>query len=74
MPYSVRKVPNRKCYKVFNKSNKRVFSKCTSIKKAKKQMRLLYAIQNNPKFRSVHSSRLKLRNNGGQTRKKYKKV
>jgi hypothetical protein len=50
MPYSVRKVPNKKCYRVSNKKTKKVFSKCTSKKNAKKQMRLLRAIENNKTF------------------------
>lgn len=50
MPYSVRKVPNKKCYRVSNKKTKKVFSKCTSKKNAKKQMRLLRAIENNKNF------------------------
>jgi hypothetical protein len=39
MPYTYRKVYRKKCYKVSNK--KRVFSKCTSKKKALRQLRLL---------------------------------
>ena len=50
MPYATRKVKGKNCYKVFNKKTKRVFSKCSSIKKATKQLRLLRAIQNNKKF------------------------
>ena len=54
MPYSLRKVPNKKCYMVFKKktknSGKRVFSKCTTLKNAKKQLKLLRAIQFNKDF------------------------
>lgn len=50
MPYSMRKISGKKCYKVFNKKNKRVFSKCTTMRKAKKQIVLLRAIENNPNF------------------------
>ena len=39
MPYTYRKVYRKKCYKVSNK--KRVFSKCTSKKRALRQIRLL---------------------------------
>lgn len=63
MPYAIRKVSGKNCYKVFNKTNKRVFSKCTTMKKAKKQLSLLRAIENNPKF---------VRRNGGKTRKNRK--
>ena len=51
MPYATRKVKGKyNCYQTFNKKTKKVFSKCTSMKKAKKQLRLLRAIQNNKKF------------------------
>jgi len=50
MPYSVRKVPNKKCYRVSNKKTKKVFAKCTSKKNATRQMRLLRAIENNKNF------------------------
>ncbi len=56
MPYATRKVPNRKCYKVYNRRTKRVFAKCTSKNKAKKQIKLLHAIENNKSFK------LRLRN------------
>lgn len=50
MPYVIRKLPNKSCYKVFNKKTKRVSSKCTSKKRAKKQVRLLKAIEYNKDF------------------------
>ena len=50
MPYSIRKVTNKACYKVFNNRTKRIFSKCTTKTRAKKQLRLLRAIDNNPNF------------------------
>jgi hypothetical protein len=50
MPYSIRKVPNRKCYRVTNRKTKRVVAKCTSKEKARKQVRLLYGIENNRVF------------------------
>jgi len=50
MPYRTRKVRGKKCYRVFNADNKRVFAKCTTQKKATKQMRLLRAIQYNSSF------------------------
>jgi hypothetical protein len=50
MPYTIRKVPNKKCFRVTNKKTKRVLAKCTTMKKAKKQVRLLNAIDKNPKF------------------------
>ena len=54
MPFRLRKVPNKTCYMVYKKktkrSGKRVFSKCTTLKKAEKQLRLLRAIQYNKDF------------------------
>lgn len=45
MPYKMRKMPNRPCYKVYNKESKKVYSKCTTKKKAKSQMRLLRMLE-----------------------------
>ena len=50
MPYSARRVRSRKCYRVINTQNKRVFSRCTSKARAMKQLRLLRAIQYNKSF------------------------
>lgn len=50
MPYSIRKLPNKSCYKVYNKKTKRISSKCTSKSRAKKQVRLLSAIEYNKDF------------------------
>ena len=50
MPYKIRKLPNKNCYTVYNRISHRVFSKCSSLKKAKKQLALLRAIQYNKKF------------------------
>ena len=50
MPYGMRKVNGKNCYRVFNKVTKRVYSKCATQKNAKKQIQLLRAIENNPKF------------------------
>jgi hypothetical protein len=41
MPYSIRKVTNKKCYKVYNSKSGRVFSKCSTRKNAYKQLYLL---------------------------------
>lgn len=51
MPYTIRKVRGRPCYRVKNRRTKRVFAKCTSKKNAKSQIKLLHAIDYNPKFR-----------------------
>uniref|UniRef100_A0A6C0I391 Uncharacterized protein n=1 Tax=viral metagenome TaxID=1070528 RepID=A0A6C0I391_9ZZZZ len=62
MPYQLRKVRGKSCYSVTSKKAKnamtkknratkrRVFSKCTTLEKAKKQVRLLNAIRYNPNF------------------------
>lgn len=52
MPYTIRKVSRRNCYtvrKMDKRKKHRVLSKCTSLTKAKKQIRLLYAVDN-PNF------------------------
>jgi hypothetical protein len=51
MPYATRKVPNRRCFKVYNRKTKRVFAKCTSKSKARRQINLLRAIENNRTFK-----------------------
>lgn len=50
MPYGIRKT-RKGCYSVYNKKTSRVFSKCTSKKKANKQSKLLRAIMFNPDFK-----------------------
>jgi hypothetical protein len=50
MPYQLRKVKNKSCYRVYNKKTKKVFAKCSSKKNATKQLRLLRALQYNKKF------------------------
>lgn len=46
MPYEIRKVRGKRCYSVKKKKKKtkRVFAKCTTLKKAKAQVRLLHRI------------------------------
>ena len=51
MPYKSRKVRGKPCYRVTNKKNKRVFSKCATPENAKKQMKLLRAIMYNKDFK-----------------------
>jgi hypothetical protein len=50
MPYTLRKVRGKNCYRVANKQNKRVFAKCSTRKKAKRQLNLLNAIHYNKNF------------------------
>ena len=44
MPYTLRKVPRKRCYRVYNKDTKKVFAKCSSKRNAQKQIRLLSAL------------------------------
>jgi hypothetical protein len=60
MPYTIRKVPNKKCYRVSKKyvkksktakkGTRKVFSKCATRENAVKQMRLLRALEYNKNF------------------------
>lgn len=50
MPYILRKTRNKNCYSVMNRRTRHKFSKCSSLKNAKKQLRLLRAIQFNKDF------------------------
>ena len=45
MPYKIRKVTRRNCFRVTNRTTKRVFSKCTSRAKGIRQINLLRAIR-----------------------------
>jgi hypothetical protein len=45
MPYVMRKVRNKNCYSVKNIETKKVHAKCATKEKAKKQIRLLNAIE-----------------------------
>ena len=51
MPYVIRKVYRKNCFKVMNKKTKKIYSKCATKENVKKQVRLLNAIKNNPTFR-----------------------
>lgn len=57
MPYKTRKVRGNSCYRVYNKNNNRVFSKCATKTKATRQMRLLRALEFNKKFVTYSSTR-----------------
>jgi hypothetical protein len=61
MPYTIRKLRGKNCYSVKkrqsldkkrqSKGKRRTLSKCTTLKKAKAQIRLLNAIEHNPGFK-----------------------
>lgn len=46
MPYTLRKVPKKNCYRVYNKKTKRVFAKCSTKTHAQRQIRLLRSLKN----------------------------
>ena len=50
MPYTIRKVPKKPCYRLKNTKTKRVFAKCTTLALAKRQLRLLNAIKYDKTF------------------------
>lgn len=58
MPYKTRKVRNKNCYKVVNINTNKVHAKCTSLENAKKQIKLLNAIEHGfkPRQRSPKKS------------------
>ena len=51
MPYIIRKTRKKNCYSVMNKRTKHKFAKCSSLENAKKQLRLLRALQFNKNFK-----------------------
>lgn len=65
-------IPNRKwkCWTVRKRKTKtkakgrKIFSRCTSKKNALRQLRLLRALQNNPKFRKTYRKTAKRRRRG----------
>ena len=60
MPYTIRKVNKKNCYRVKNTHNKRVMAKCTTLTKAKRQKRLLNGIHYNKSFaKKVRNTRKK---------------
>ena len=50
MPYTIRKVRGKPCFKLHNKKSKRVFSKCSTKENVIKQLRLLRAIEYDKNF------------------------
>ena len=57
MPYTMRKIPNKNCFRVSKKyaknakkGTRKVFSKCSTRANAIKQMRLLRALEYNKNF------------------------
>lgn len=54
MPYKI--VKKKSCYQVINRTTKHKHSKCSTKRNAKRQYRLLNAIEHNPDFK-LRSSR-----------------
>lgn len=50
MPFKIRKMPNQPCYEVYKPKTGRKYAKCTTMKKARKQIALLNAIEHTPGF------------------------
>ena len=65
MPFKIRKVRGKNCYTVYKAKDKKVYAKCTTRKKAEKQLRLLRAIIFNKNFKPNTRT-------GGKTRKRRK--
>jgi hypothetical protein len=53
MPYKIRKVHGKDCFRVINQNTRKVFAKCTTKENAVKQKRLLRALEFNPQFREI---------------------
>ena len=51
MPYKIRKIRNKNLYKVYNVSTGKIFSRSTTLEKARSQLRLLLALEYNPNFK-----------------------
>ena len=57
MPYLIRKVRDKECYKVINANTGQIHAKCTTRKKAESQVRLLYGIKNGMNNKKRKSSK-----------------
>jgi|AntAceMinimDraft_18_1070375.scaffolds.fasta_scaffold527353_1 hypothetical protein len=75
MPYKIIKRNNGR-FKVINAITKKVYSKNTSLKNAKKQIRLLYLIENNPNYiknnKITNKRKTKLKSKKRHTKKNIK--
>ena len=45
MPFAIRKLPNRNCYRIRNTETGRIYAKCSTLSNAKAQLRLLRGIE-----------------------------
>ncbi len=72
MTYKIRKLPNSNKYRVYKEKNdrnqkKEIMAKATTLKKAKAQIRLLNAIDHNPKFYRNKTKKKIFKFNGGES-------
>jgi len=58
MPYSIRKVRNKDCFRVRNKKTRRISAFCTTMEKAKKQIRWLHAIEHSPNLKKTRGKKI----------------
>ena len=69
MPYTIRKVRNKNCYSVRTTKSKRVMAKCSTKENAKKQVRLLRALEVNKDFaRKVRATRKRNRKTSSKSK------
>jgi hypothetical protein len=61
MPYTLRKVKNKSCYRVVNKTTGKVKARCLTKKNAEKQVRLLHALENKFRMNFLHALENKFR-------------
>ena len=66
MPYTIRKVRNKNCYTVRTTKTKKVKAKCATKENAKKQVRLLTALEVN----KVFANKVKVRRKRSNSTKK----
>lgn len=45
MPFAIRKVPNKNCYRIRNTETGRIYAKCSTLENANAQLRLLRGIE-----------------------------
>lgn len=61
MPYKIVKNRCKNTFRVINSKTKKIKAKSTTLKKAKKQIRLLYLLEKNPTFK-IKTKKLRKKN------------
>jgi hypothetical protein len=72
MPYTVRKLPHKSCYRITNTKTKKVFARCSTKKNAESQLRLLRAMEYNKGFVFQKEKRRVPKKGARKTRKNKK--